>query len=366
MIQIALSGAAGRMGRRIIALAMEDASTKNVAATEPAGSPMLGQDTGQLAGVSPTGIKITPRVETDFDVFIDFSTASATREWLDLCESKAKPIIIGTTGHSDADLAAIREAADRIGLYLMNSVNPFRLEGQKTIMYRVLEALRWEVPDWIVVPGGNLGNTSAFGKAWLELKQLGLVSRIPRLAVINAAGANTLHELYNNHGLRWNNGNWNCDTVCNHYDEMTKQGHKASTIATAIEIARPVNLSKALRALDAMNGVVCEVTDNEILEEKALVGRFGFGCEPASAASVAGLRQLLANGTIDREARVVCILTGHALKDPDATVKYHTGIESKGVAISAGHSTPTGRHANLPIRVPDEIDAICNAIEAAG
>lgn len=268
-------------------------------------------------------------------------------------------------GDFDACMARVREAADRIGLYLMNSVNPFRLEGQKTIMYRILEALRWEPPDWIVVPGGNLGNTSAFGKAWMELKQLGLVSRIPRLAVVNAAGANTLHELVNRRGVRWNGGKWDCDAVCNHYDAMTKQGRKASTIATAIEIARPVNLSKALRALDAMNGVVCEVTDEQILEEKALVGRCGFGCEPASAASVAGLRQLLANGTIDREARVVCILTGHALKDPDATVKYHTGIDSKGVAISAGQALPTGHHANLPIRVPDEIDAICRAIETA-
>ncbi len=268
-------------------------------------------------------------------------------------------------GDFDACMARVREAADRIGLYLMNSVNPFRLEGQKTIMYRILEGLRWQVPDWIVVPGGNLGNTSAFGKAWIELKQLGLVSRIPRLAVINAAGANTLYELYTRRGVRWNNGNWDCDTVCNHYDEMTKQGRKASTIATAIEIARPVNLSKALRALDAMNGVVCEVTDDEILEEKALVGRHGFGCEPASAASVAGLRQLLANGTIDRDARVVCILTGHALKDPDATVKYHTGIDTKGVTVSPGASNPTGRHANLPIRVADNIDEICRAIESS-
>ncbi|MBI5762891.1 MAG: threonine synthase [Planctomycetes bacterium] len=268
-------------------------------------------------------------------------------------------------GDFDACMARVREAADRIGLYLMNSINPFRLEGQKTIMYRVLEALRWEVPDWIVVPGGNLGNTSAFGKAWIELKQLGLVSRIPRLAVVNAAGANTLNELVNRRGVRWNGGNWDCDAVCNHYDEMTKQRRKASTIATAIEIARPVNLSKALRALDAMNGVVCEVTDDEILEEKALVGRHGFGCEPASAASVAGLRQLLANGTIDRDATVVCILTGHALKDPDATVKYHTGIDTKGVSVSPSASKPTGRNANLPIRVPDNIDEICKAIESA-
>lgn len=263
-------------------------------------------------------------------------------------------------GDFDACMKRIRETAHRLGLYVMNSINPFRLEGQKTIMYRVLEGLGWEPPDWIVVPGGNLGNTSAFGKAFIELRELGLVKRVPRLAVVNASGANTLSELYNRRGLRWNGGAWDVAAIESYDREMTEGGRKAETIASAIEIARPVNLSKALRALDAMDGVVCEVTDEEILDEKARIGRCGFGCEPASAASLAGLRQLVAKGVIARGARVVCILTGHALKDPDATVKYHTGI---GTGKSEAPAGSTGRFANRPVPVADDLDAICAAIE---
>jgi threonine synthase len=268
-------------------------------------------------------------------------------------------------GDFDACMRHIGDAADRLGLYLMNSVNPFRLEGQKTIMYRVLEGLGWRVPDWIVVPGGNLGNTSAFGKAWIELKELGLVSRLPRLAVVNAKGACTLSELYNRRGVRWNGGNWDRAAVSRWYEEMDRRGLKAQTVASAIEIARPVNLPKALRSLEALNGVVCEVTDEQILDAKAQVGRCGLGCEPASAASVAGLRQLLDAGVIEREALVVCVLTGHALKDPDATVRYHTGASSNG-APQTGATGPIGRFANAPIRVADDIDEICREIESAG
>lgn len=265
-------------------------------------------------------------------------------------------------GDFDACMRRIREAAERLDLYLMNSVNPFRLEGQKTIIYRILQALGWEVPDWIVVPGGNLGNTSAFGKALVELKELGLISRLPRLAVVNAEGANTLYALHTEQGLRWNGGDW--DTACaeRFYDRMSASGRKAETVASAIEIARPVNLPKALRSLEATDGVVTQVSDEQILDEKARVGRCGFGCEPASAAGVAGLRKLLAEGTIDKSASVVCILTGHALKDPDATVRYHTGAESQ--AASDSQRGTAGRLSNRPISVADDLDAICALIEA--
>lgn len=279
-------------------------------------------------------------------------------------------LTIQIDGDFDACLARIREAADRLGLYLMNSVNPFRLEGQKAIMYRVLEGLNWEPPDWIVVPGGNLGNTSAFGKAFTELSMLGLCHRIPRLAVVNARGANTLYELHQKRGLRWRDGEWDTTTADRYYGELREQGRKAQTIASAIEIARPVNLPKALRSLDVMNGVVTEVSDAEILEEKARIGRGGFGCEPASAASLAGLRRLMADGVIDGDARVVCILTGHALKDPVATVDYHLSMASDASAETAirgrtatSHDFPS-RFANRPIRVPNDLDTICRAIEA--
>ena len=265
-------------------------------------------------------------------------------------------------GDFDACMKRIREASARLGLYLMNSVNPFRLEGQKAIMYRVLEGLGWEVPDWVVVPGGNLGNSSAFGKAFIELKELGLISKMPQLAVVNAAGANTLNELVTHRGLKWNRGHWEKGAVDSLYDQMSASGKKADTVATAIEIARPVNLPKALRSLEAMDGIVCEVSDGEILDEKARIGRCGFGCEPASAASLAGLRQLVSRGVIDRDARVVCILTGHALKDPGATVAYHTGMKMTD-GVEGAHA---GRLGNQPVKVADELDAICAAIEQGG
>jgi threonine synthase len=246
----------------------------------------------------------------------------------------------------------------------MNSVNPFRLEGQKSIMYRVLEGLNWQVPDWIIVPGGNLGNCSAFGKAFAELKELGLVDRVPRLAVINASGANTLNQLYTHQGLRWKAGRFDQSLINKFYAQMDGSDTHAHTIASAIEIGRPVNLPKALRALDFMNGVVREVDDETILEHKAMVGRFGFGCEPASAASVAGAHMLIDEGLITPDQRVVCILTGHILKDPDATVKYHTGIDVKSIQDKAPRSEPTGRLACRPIAVPDDLDAIIAAINA--
>ena len=144
-------------------------------------------------------------------------------------------------GDFDDALEKVRLVSKEAGIYLCNSVNPFRLEGQKTIMYRVLEGLGWEVPDWIVVPGGNLGNSSAFGKAFTELKQLGLIDRIPRLAVINAAGANTLFDLYQHHNLRWNGGRPDQVLIDKFYADMDTQNRRANTLASAIEINRPVN-----------------------------------------------------------------------------------------------------------------------------
>ncbi len=232
-------------------------------------------------------------------------------------------------GDFDDAMARVQEVSKELGIYLVNSINPFRLEGQKTIMFRVLEALQWEVPDWIVVPGGNLGNSSAFGKAFIELKSLGLIDRLPRLAVINAAGADTLFELMEHRKLRWNDGRPDMSIAHSYYRELDERKAKADTIASAIEINRPVNLKKCLRALEACDGVVRKVTDQEILDAKAQVGAGGIGCEPASAASVAGARLLKDQGIILPSDRVVCILTGHQLKDPTATVAYHTTDQQK-------------------------------------
>lgn len=269
------------------------------------------------------------------------------------------------TGDFDDCLRRVRQIAvsvPEIGIYLMNSVNPFRLEGQKSIMYRILEARGWEAPDWIVVPGGNLGNCSAFGKAFAELKELGLIKKIPRLAIINAHGANTLHVLVNEMGLKWEGGVIDCEKIGRHYGKLDSTGYKPHTVASAIEISRPVNLPKALRALEVMDGVVREVTDEDILEHRAMVARFGFGCEPASAASVAGLNMLRREQVISPDETVVCILTGHELKDPNETVKYHTGLDMKSVQDLAPKQEPKGKLSNPPIRVEDSLEAIVLAL----
>jgi threonine synthase len=272
-------------------------------------------------------------------------------------------LTIQIVGDFDDAMYRVRQVADRLGIYLMNSVNPFRLEGQKTIMYRVLEQLGWEPPDWIVVPGGNLGNSSAFGKAFIELKHLGLIDRVPRLAVINAAGAQTLDQLVGTHGLTWLDGLPDMSLAHSYYQKMDADGAKASTIASAIEINRPVNLKKCLRALDFCDGVVRQVSDQEIMDAKARVGAGGLGCEPASAASVAGARRLREEGVIAPSESVVCILTGHQLKDPTATVAYHGTDQDNFEKVLGSRGVRRAGFANRPVIVPNDLDDIIRSIE---
>jgi threonine synthase len=272
-------------------------------------------------------------------------------------------LTVQIAGDFDDAMQRVQQVAKRLGIYLVNSINPFRLEGQKTIMYRVLEALRWEVPDWIVVPGGNLGNSSAFGKAFIELAELGLIDRLPRLAIINAAGANTLFQLYEKQGLRWNTGRPDATVIGKYYQMLDTEHIRADTIASAIEINHPVNLPKALRALERMNGVVREVSDQDILDAKARVGAGGFGCEPASAASVAGAKKLRQEGVIGAGDRVVCILTGHQLKDPTATVAYHTGDQKTFDEVLGKRGVRRATFANRAVQVPNDLDEIIKAIE---
>jgi threonine synthase len=206
----------------------------------------------------------------------------------------------------DRNLELVREISAKLNIYVLNSVNPFRLEGQKSIMFEAIQQLRWQVPDWIVVPGGNLGNSSSFGKALYELHKLGLIDRLPRLAVIQAEGANPLYRAF----IR----------EFEAYEPM-----HAETIATAIKIGNPVNYPKAVRAIEWTDGVVEQVSDQEIMDAKALIDRQGIGCEPASACSLAGIRKLVEREIIRPQETVVGILTGHVLKDPDATMDYHRG-----------------------------------------
>jgi threonine synthase len=236
-------------------------------------------------------------------------------------------------GDFDAAMALVQDVCRREGIYLLNSVNPFRIEGQKAIGFEILQDLDWEVPDWIVLPGGNLGNNSALSKGLMELHGLGLIDRLPRIAVIQAQGANPLYTA-------WTEG----------ADVVPVQG--AKTRATAIQIGDPISWRKSLRGLRATQGTVEQVTDQEILDAKARLDRTGVGAEPASCATVAGLKKLVEAGVIGKTDRVVGILTGHLLKDPDIVVGYHNstldGIESN--------------HPNAPVSSPAELTAVLKAM----
>ncbi|MBF0441560.1 MAG: threonine synthase [Oligoflexales bacterium] len=212
---------------------------------------------------------------------------------------------LGIRGDFDDAMRMVNEAKDKFGIYMVNSLNPFRLEGQKTIMWEMLQDLGWNTPDWVVVPGGNLGNTSAFGKALIEAYNAGWIKRLPRIATIQASGANPFYQSF-------------ADGFKKPYNV------KAETIATAIRIGNPVNFDKARRVITELGGVVSEVADSEILEAKSAIDRVGIGCEPASACSLAGARKLRAQGVIRKSDRVVCILTGHILKDPDTILSTST------------------------------------------
>ena len=210
--------------------------------------------------------------------------------------------ILAVRSDFDACLRLVEECGERLGLYLLNSVNPFRIEGQKTIVFELLQQRRWLAPDWIVLPGGNLGNTAAFGKALREAQALGLSDRIPRLAVVQAAGAAPFARAFAE-GFR-------------HRYEV-----EAETVATAIRIGNPASWDRAVEAIRSTNGVVLAVPDEEILAAKAVIDRAGVGCEPASAAGLAGLRRLVSEGTVARGESAVAVLTGHMLKDPDILLR---------------------------------------------
>lgn len=235
-------------------------------------------------------------------------------------------------GDFDDAMRLVRQVCDEMGIYLLNSLNPFRLEGQKSIVLEILQGFRWQPPDWIVLPAGNLGNTAAFGKALYEAQQLGLVDKVPRIAAVQAAGASPFYQSY----------------LTNFAERKTM---KASTVATAIRIGRPVSYERAIRTLGWTDGLVTAVTDNEIMDAKAMVDQVGIGCEPASAASVAGARNLIAEGIIKPEETVIGILTGNLLKDPAATVDYHTG------------AWPKARFANTPVQLEPDITAVRKVIE---
>ena len=235
--------------------------------------------------------------------------------------------VIQVEGNFDDALASSLEDAKESSAYTVNSVNPFRLEGQKTIVYRIMEYLNWNPPDWIIYPGGALGNTSSCGKALIELYNWGWIKKIPRIAVVNSEGANTFYELTNgifeNKKLNWNNGKPDLEMIERYYAIKSKEGIFPKTLATAIQIGKPANIVKALRALDFTKGVVIQVNDRDMSDGMSVVGLNGFDCEMASGAVPAGVRKLRNEGIIKNDDVVVGILTGRQ-KDPRLLVTYHT------------------------------------------
>ena len=240
--------------------------------------------------------------------------------------------IIQVDGNFDDALAKSLEDAKKYDGYTVNSVNPFRIEGQKTIPYRALEQLGWEAPDWIGYPGGALGNTSSCGKCLMELYDWNWIKKIPRIAVVNAEGANTLFELYNGKfeetELRWNKGKPNVELIVKYYKHLDKNGIRPKTKATAIQIGRPANILKGLRALEFTNGVVVEVSDSEMLDGMSIVGLNGFDCEMASGAVPAGIKKMIKDEVIKKDDVVVGILTGRQ-KDPMLPVDYHNNPQNR-------------------------------------
>jgi len=239
----------------------------------------------------------------------------------------------------DGCLRLLQELVKQAPVYQLNSINPFRLEGQKTIAIELLEQLDWQPPDHIIVPGGNLGNSSAIGKALLEMRDLGLISRLPKLSVIQAEGANALVRT------------------------MRETGGKRlislqpETRATAIRIGNPASWKKAIHVIEATGGACEQVSEIEIAQAKAEIGAEGIGCEPASAVTLAGLKRLVAQKFVKPDEVVVLVLTGNLLKDPDYTIEFH-----RGDLFKSGIGEPAQRALNSLRRPPIVLDATLDAV----
>jgi threonine synthase len=241
----------------------------------------------------------------------------------------------------DGCLKLLQELVKCAPVYQLNSINPFRLEGQKTLALELLEQLDWQVPDHIIVPGGNLGNSSAIGKALLEMRELGLISGLPKLSVIQAEGANALVRT-----LR--------ETGGKKLISVTPE-----TRATAIRIGNPASWKKAANVLEATGGACEQMSELEIAQAKAEIGAEGIGCEPASAVTLAGLKKLVKQGFVKPDETVVLVLTGNLLKDPDFTIEFHRGDmfgSGKESDVLAGLRHP-------PIVLDATLDAVLRTLE---
>ena len=257
-------------------------------------------------------------------------------------------LTIQIEGDFDRAMDIVENICNRCSIYLLNSINPFRIEGQKTIMIEMLHQLGWNAPDWVIVPGGNLGNSSAFGKAFSELLQAEFIRKAPKIAIIQAQGANPLYNSFMS-------------------GDRTLHPVHANTRATAIKIGNPVSFDKAWFAVESTGGTVEQVTEEEIAAAKSMIGRDGVGSEPASATTVAGCKKLVEKGIVKKSDTVVCILTGHLLKDPDYTVEFHKDElfldADRKTTISGNQRINTGGYSNKPVQMPADADTILRYIE---
>lgn len=249
----------------------------------------------------------------------------------------------------DGCVKVLTEIVQRAPVYLLNSVNPYRLEGQKTPVFELLEQTDWQVPHHVIVPGGNLANCSALGKGFAEMKHLGFIARVPKISVIQAEGANPLfRSMQENGGVR-------LEPVV------------ADTRASAIRIGNPASWKKAVRVLAETGGWCEQVTEREIAQAKAEIGAEGIGCEPASAVTLAGLKKLVANGRVGREETAVLLLTGHTLKDPEYTIRFHRGDLLEAQELNEGSSTEKEQLEQLrhePLVLDPNVDQVLRALDA--
>jgi threonine synthase len=246
----------------------------------------------------------------------------------------------------DGCLRLLQELVRRVPVYQLNSINPFRLEGQKTLALELLEQLDWQPPDHIIVPGGNLGNSSAIGKALVEMLDLGLIPRLPKLSIIQAEGANALVRTLREAGGK-------------HLVSV-----QAETRATAIRIGNPASWEKAVKVLQATGGACEQVSELEIAQAKAEIGAEGIGCEPASAVTLAGLKKLLQQGFVKPDESVVLVLTGNLLKDPDFTMGFHRGDLFQGTADER-ESARLNPFRHPPVVLDATLDAVIKTLEQA-
>jgi threonine synthase len=246
----------------------------------------------------------------------------------------------------DGCMDVLNEVVRRMPVYLLNSVNPYRVEGQKTAAFELMEQLEWQVPDHIILPGGNLANSSAFGKGFIEMRQLGLITGLPKISIIQAEGANPLVRAMRADGGR------------------TMQPVQAETFATAIRIGNPASWKKAVRVLKDTNGTVEQVSEVEIALAKAEIGTEGIGCEPASAVTLAGLKKLVTEGFVGKDQSVVLVLTGHLLKDPEYTLKFHSGELFTGASHEEGAKALASQQRS-PHVIEPKADAVIRILERA-